>query len=45
MQVIRLKVSDGSKIVGIMVPKVCVDSLIAELRRDAEKVEEKTFNQ
>ena len=43
MQVIRLKTSDGNKIVGILVPKVCVDSLIADLKRDAEKVEEKTF--
>lgn len=43
MQVIRLKTSDGNKIVGIMVPKVCVDALIAELKQDAEKVEEKTF--
>lgn len=44
MQVIRLKTSDGNKIVGILVPKMCVDSLIADLKRDAEKVEEKTFN-
>lgn len=44
MQVIRLKTCDGNKIVGILVPKVCVDSLIADLKRDAEKVEEKTFN-
>lgn len=44
MQVIRLKTSDGNKIVGILVPKVCVEGLIADLKRDAEKVEEKTFN-
>lgn len=44
MQVIRLKTSDGNKIVGILVPKLCVESLIADLKRDAEKVEEKTFN-
>lgn len=43
MQVIRLKTSDGSKIVGILVPKVCVDSLVGDLRHDAEKVEEKAF--
>lgn len=43
MQVIRLKTSDGNKIVGILVPKVCVESLITDLKRDAEKVEEKTF--
>lgn len=44
MQVIRLKTSDGNKIVGILVPKLCVDSLITDLKRDAEKVEEKAFN-
>lgn len=44
MQVIRLKTSDGNKIVGILVPKLCAESLIADLKRDAEKVEEKTFN-
>lgn len=44
MQVIRLKTSDGTKVVGILVPKLCVDNLIADLKRDAEKVEEKTFN-
>lgn len=44
MQVIRLKTSDGNKIVGILVPKLCVDSLIADLKRDAEKIEEKVFN-
>lgn len=44
MQVIRLKTSDGNKIVGILVPKLCVESLIDDLKRDAEKVEEKTFN-
>lgn len=43
MQVIRLKTADGNKIVGIMVPKMCVDSLVADLKRDAEKFEEKTF--
>ncbi|XP_031633678.1 protein strawberry notch isoform X2 [Contarinia nasturtii] len=43
MQVIRLKTADGNKIVGIMVPKLCADALVADLRRDAEKVEEKTF--
>lgn len=44
MQVIRLKTSDGNKIVGILVPKLCVDNLITDLKIDAEKVEEKTFN-
>lgn len=44
MQVIRLKTADGNKIVGIMVPKVCVEALVTDLSRDAEKVDEKTFN-
>lgn len=43
MQVIRLKLSDGSKVVGILVPKSCVDDLIGNLSSDAEKVEEKRF--
>lgn len=45
MQVIRLKTSDGNKIVGILIPKSCVEGLVADLSKDAEKVEEKTFNQ
>lgn len=45
MQVIRLKTSDGAKIVGILVPKSCVDSLIADMSIDAEKVEHKLFDQ
>lgn len=45
MQVIRLKTSDGAKIVGILVPKSCVDSLITNLSSDAEKVEQKSFDQ
>ncbi|XP_018334768.1 protein strawberry notch-like [Agrilus planipennis] len=43
MQVIRLKTEDGFKIVGTMIPKNCVESLIEALSSDAEKVEEKTF--
>lgn len=43
MQVIRLKTSDGNKIVGILVPKEDVQSLATDLRRDAQNVEEKTF--
>lgn len=43
MQVIRLKTAEGNKIVGILVPKHCVESLVADLSRDAEKVEEQTF--
>lgn len=43
MQVIRLKTTEGSKIVGILIAKNCVDSLIADLSLDAEKVDEQTF--
>lgn len=35
---------DGGKIVGILIPKPCVDDLIANLSSDAEKVEEKLFD-
>lgn len=45
MQVIRLKILDGSKIVGILIPKSCVNDLIADLSSDAEKIEEKSFNE
>lgn len=40
MQVIRLKTKDGQKIVGTLIPKSCVEVLIAELRKDATKVDE-----
>lgn len=43
MQVIRLKTTEGGKIVGILIAKNCVDSLIADLSVDAEKVDEQTF--
>lgn len=43
MQVIRLKTTEGSKIVGILIAKNCVESLIADLSMDAEKVDEQTF--
>lgn len=40
MQVIRLKTKDGQKIVGTLIPKSCVEVLIEDLRKGAEKVEE-----
>ncbi|XP_057655620.1 protein strawberry notch-like isoform X10 [Diorhabda carinulata] len=43
MQVIRLRTKDDVKIVGTLVPKNCVDDLIKALSSDAEKTEEKTF--
>lgn len=43
MQVIRLKTTEGIKIVGTLIPKNCVDTLVADLSSDAEKVEEQNF--
>lgn len=43
MQVIRLKTIDGVKIVGTLIPKVCVEALSADLGVNAEKKEEHTF--
>jgi hypothetical protein len=43
MQVIRLKTTEGEKIVGTLIPKNCVEALITDLSSDAEKVDEKTF--
>lgn len=43
MQVIRLKTAEGNKIVGILIPKGCVDALVTDLTLDAEKVEEQTL--
>lgn len=40
MQVIRLKTKEGQKIVGTLIPKPCVEVLIADLRKDSEKVDE-----
>lgn len=45
MQVIRLKTTDESKIVGILVPKTRVKNLTTDLRCDAEKFEEKSFTE
>ena len=43
MQVIRLKTTEGIKIVGTLIPKSCVDILVSDLASDAEKVEEQSF--
>ncbi|XP_028133407.2 protein strawberry notch isoform X2 [Diabrotica virgifera virgifera] len=43
MQVIRLRTKDDIKVVGTLIPKNCVDDLIKALSSDAEKTEEKTF--
>lgn len=45
MQVIRLKTTEGVKIVGTLIPKSCVELLVHDLSSDAEKVEEQTFQQ
>lgn len=44
MQVIRLKTTDGRKIVGTLIPKNCVDLLVNDLKSDAQRVEEQTFS-
>lgn len=43
MQVIRLKTTEGLKIVGTLIPKACVEVLVRDLSADAEKVDEQTF--
>ncbi|XP_062554438.1 protein strawberry notch isoform X2 [Armigeres subalbatus] len=43
MQVIRLKTKEGSKIVGTLIPKNCVEHLTRDLASDSEKVEEQSF--
>ncbi len=40
MQVIRLKTSEGKKIVGTLIPKNCLDKIKQDLSSDAEKIEE-----
>ena len=44
MQVIRLKTTEGIKIVGTLIPKNCVETLTTDLSSDAENVEHQTFN-
>ncbi|XP_057319097.1 protein strawberry notch-like isoform X4 [Microplitis mediator] len=43
MQVLRLRTDDGLKIVGTLIPKSCLDSLVEALSADAEKTEEQVF--
>lgn len=45
MQVVRLKASDGLKLVGTLIPKNCVDPLKDALAADAVSVSEHTFDQ
>ncbi|XP_064555465.1 protein strawberry notch isoform X2 [Drosophila montana] len=40
MQVIRMKTTEGEKIVGTMIPKSCFEPLMNDLRSDSEKQEE-----
>ncbi|XP_017052174.1 protein strawberry notch isoform X2 [Drosophila ficusphila] len=40
MQVIRMKTTEGEKIVGTLIPKSCFEPLVADLRSDSEKQEE-----
>lgn len=40
MQVIRMKTTEGEKIVGTMIPKSCFELLMNDLRSDSEKQEE-----
>lgn len=40
MQVIRMKTTEGDKIVGTLIPKSCHELLLQDLKSDAEKVEE-----
>uniref|UniRef100_A0A1I8Q2D4 Protein strawberry notch n=1 Tax=Stomoxys calcitrans TaxID=35570 RepID=A0A1I8Q2D4_STOCA len=43
MQVIRMKTTEGEKIVGTLIPKSCHDLLVQDLKSDAERVEEVNF--
>ncbi|XP_034237026.1 protein strawberry notch isoform X2 [Thrips palmi] len=43
MQVVRLRSSDGLKIVGTLIPNSCVEDLIEALEEDSEKMEEEKF--
>uniref|UniRef100_A0A1A9VB05 Helicase C-terminal domain-containing protein n=1 Tax=Glossina austeni TaxID=7395 RepID=A0A1A9VB05_GLOAU len=43
MQVIRMKTTEGEKIVGTLIPKSCHELLLQDLKSDAEKVEEINF--
>lgn len=43
MQVVRLRSSDGLKIVGTLIPNSCVEDLVEALQEDSEKMEEEKF--
>uniref|UniRef100_A0A1A9W185 Helicase C-terminal domain-containing protein n=1 Tax=Glossina brevipalpis TaxID=37001 RepID=A0A1A9W185_9MUSC len=43
MQVIRMKTTEGEKIVGTLIPKSCHELLLQDLKSDSEKVEEINF--
>ncbi|XP_011203233.1 protein strawberry notch isoform X2 [Bactrocera dorsalis] len=43
MQVIRLKTTEGEKIVGTLIPKSCHELLLQDLKSDAERIEELKF--
>ncbi|XP_073834812.1 protein strawberry notch isoform X2 [Musca autumnalis] len=43
MQVIRMKTTEGEKIVGTLIPKSCHELLIQDLKSDADRVEEVNF--
>nr|XP_036215279.1 protein strawberry notch isoform X2 [Bactrocera oleae] len=40
MQVIRMKTTEGEKIVGTLIPKSCHELLLQDLKSDAERIEE-----
>ncbi|EDW78559.2 uncharacterized protein Dwil_GK16502 [Drosophila willistoni] len=40
MQVIRMKTTEGEKIVGTLIPKSCFETLMNDLRSDSQKEEE-----
>uniref|UniRef100_A0A0A1X5G2 Protein strawberry notch n=1 Tax=Zeugodacus cucurbitae TaxID=28588 RepID=A0A0A1X5G2_ZEUCU len=43
MQVIRMKTTEGEKIVGTLIPKSCHELLLQDLKSDAERIEEVKF--
>uniref|UniRef100_W8AWV2 Protein strawberry notch n=1 Tax=Ceratitis capitata TaxID=7213 RepID=W8AWV2_CERCA len=43
MQVIRMKTTEGEKIVGTLIPKSCHELLLQDLKSDAERIEEVNF--
>lgn len=43
MQVIRMKTTEGEKIVGTLIPKSCHELLLQDLKSDADRIEEMKF--